>query len=320
MFRRSKTEERAGGGFTLVELLVVIGIIALLIAILMPALSRARKQALQVSCGSNERQQVYAAIAYTNDWKEQLPPSTGFGTAWFAAEMNAAMCIRLPIIGFDTQTVLSIPAFYSPANMGLGGWGYVLRDYLKNDKDVVICPDGWFDTAGVFKPLDAGWDLFVTPRMMILNAAMMGHDTGMGYVWLPHRQIVTNTVGSTSAGCAALACAANTCTDKPRNVVKTASDKPELLVVTDYTLWQCFTSGTPLLASNHQALSNKGGIIWGQALPFTPSNLAATDPESLPLGRNAARVDCRTEWLPGPNMDYFRWTGGYSPQRHWFAW
>ena len=65
--------------FTLVELLVVIGIIALLIAILMPVLGRAREQANWVKCLSNMRQVGQAFMMYTNNNKGFFPRA-GAGT------------------------------------------------------------------------------------------------------------------------------------------------------------------------------------------------------------------------------------------------
>ena len=63
-----------GRGFTLVELLVVIGIIALLISMLMPALAASRAQSLSVACNSNLRQNYQFMLIYANENKGYMFP------------------------------------------------------------------------------------------------------------------------------------------------------------------------------------------------------------------------------------------------------
>ena len=69
-------------GFTLVELLVVISIIALLLAVLMPALQKARNNAKALACKSNIAQLALAATAYSMDNKDKYSP------VWFQDAIN----------------------------------------------------------------------------------------------------------------------------------------------------------------------------------------------------------------------------------------
>jgi prepilin-type N-terminal cleavage/methylation domain-containing protein/prepilin-type processing-associated H-X9-DG protein len=67
------TKKHKKMGFTLIELLVVISIIAVLMAIMMPALSRVREQAKQVTCMSNMKSLAQATMVYSNDYEGRYP-------------------------------------------------------------------------------------------------------------------------------------------------------------------------------------------------------------------------------------------------------
>jgi prepilin-type N-terminal cleavage/methylation domain-containing protein len=71
--RAGRSAAAAAAGFTLVELLVVIGIIAVLIAILLPALNRAREAAISTRCLSNLRQVGNFLQMYANENKDRVP-------------------------------------------------------------------------------------------------------------------------------------------------------------------------------------------------------------------------------------------------------
>ena len=94
-------------GFTLLELLVVISVIAILASLLLPALSRARQHALATYCLNNLRQWGLATQLYVVDHEDLLPPE-GFGNPTTMQQLTQGWYFHLP-------EMLSIPPYYQMA-------------------------------------------------------------------------------------------------------------------------------------------------------------------------------------------------------------
>ncbi len=125
-------------GFTLVELLVVIAIIALLMSILMPALSRAREQAKDVLCQSNLHQWGTIYAMYTDDNEGRI---CGFATGgpehlWpisllpYYGEMDLCLCpaaIRFVSEGANPDSAFSAWGIFTEDNT----WGWIQDEWVE---------------------------------------------------------------------------------------------------------------------------------------------------------------------------------------------
>lgn len=103
--------------FTLVELMVVIGVIAILVAMIMPALATARQQALSVQCLSNLRQLATVAIQYTVENRGSFPPARWGGREWDLELVDGEVVPGLLWTGHSDPKVQQCPAFEGK------GWG-----------------------------------------------------------------------------------------------------------------------------------------------------------------------------------------------------
>jgi prepilin-type N-terminal cleavage/methylation domain-containing protein/prepilin-type processing-associated H-X9-DG protein len=112
---KTKEKIRNYAGFTLIELLVVISIIALLVAILLPALGRARESAKRVVCSSNAHQISLAMITYSCQFRDWYPIGTiNEGNAGVDAKLLSSKTLK-------SEKVFACPSDDAPRGPDLTG-------------------------------------------------------------------------------------------------------------------------------------------------------------------------------------------------------
>ena len=136
--------DSTAGAFTLIELLVVIAIIAILAAMLLPALGRAKQKAQGVYCMNNTHELAYCCTMYTLDCAERFPPNRDGGSAG-RGQANAAWVggwLDYNSANFDNFDISLL------INHEGNQYAAYLGPYVKNPKSF-HCPA---DHASLFSP------------------------------------------------------------------------------------------------------------------------------------------------------------------------
>jgi prepilin-type N-terminal cleavage/methylation domain-containing protein/prepilin-type processing-associated H-X9-DG protein len=158
------SEKAARNGFTLVELLMVIAVIAILSSVLLPALSKAKARAHAVICLNNTKQLALAWLLYASDHEDRLPYNLGSPAAGTNLNNWAAGIMDWDLSPDNTNTLLLTES--------------ALGSYADKSVATYHCPD---DTVVSPRQREAGWSHRVRSYSMNASVGDAGNFSTQGY-------------------------------------------------------------------------------------------------------------------------------------------